>query len=82
MDERESSILVCQHPFEAILGVLGQSRGLDRLEQVRVLLLDGVIPDSVPGLIGIRTQGEILPNPEENFGVHIIRPWSMEENHA
>ena len=76
MDEREGPILVGQHPFEAILGIFGQSRGLDSLVQVCVLFLDGVIPDPVPGLVGVRAQGEILPNPEWYFDT--IRPYGGE----
>ena len=69
MDEGKGPLLVGQHPVEAVLGVLGQSRGLDRLVQMGVLLLDGVVPHPVPGLVRVGAQGEILPNPEINFVV-------------
>ena len=69
MDEGKGPLLVGQHPVEAVLGVLGQTRSLDRLVEVRVLLLDGVVPDPVSGLVRVRAQGEVLPNPEINFGV-------------
>ena len=72
MDEGEGPLLICQYPFEAVLRVLGQSRGLYGLEQVGVHLLYGVVPDPVPGLVGVGAQGEILPNPESILvGIHL-----------
>ena len=43
--------------------VVGHHAGLlDDIEDVRVLLLDGVVPDAVFGLVGRRVQRHLLPH--------------------
>ena len=48
MDKSKRSLLVIVDPLESISSVIHHSAGFDRLEDVSVLLLDGVIPHTIP----------------------------------
>ena len=55
VDEGEGSFFVVVHLPEAFNGRANHAAGFDGLEDVRVLFLDGIVPDAVSGLIRVRT---------------------------
>ena len=66
MYEGECSVFIRQDFVETVDRCRHQPRLLDGLEDVSVLLLDGIVPHPVLALVAVALQGHLLPNAVAN----------------